>query len=32
MPAYPPVALDAPFEPLVQRIVAEATVVEDRIL
>lgn len=32
MPAFPPVALDAPFEPLVQRIVAEATVVDDRIL
>ena len=27
-----PPAIDAPFEPLVRRIVAEATVVEDRIL
>jgi xanthine phosphoribosyltransferase len=27
-----PVAIDAPFPPLVQRIVAEATVIEDRIL
>ena len=28
----PSAAIDAPFEPLVQRIVAEATVVDDRIL
>src|SRR5262245_760117 len=28
----PAVAIDAPFEPLVRRIIAEATVIEDRIL
>lgn len=28
----PTVAIDAPFEPLVQRLLAEATVVDDRIL
>jgi xanthine phosphoribosyltransferase len=32
MSAPSAVAIDAPFEPLVRRIVAEATVVEDRIL
>lgn len=32
MTSHPPIAIDTPFEPLVQRIVAEATVVDDRIL